>query len=60
MYKYRTSLYGHQNDVRDVCAYSTAQKQDIILSSSRDKTAKVWQQTELVNTLLFQQVQLVM
>jgi len=46
MYKYRTSLYGHQNDVRDVCAYSTAQNQDIILSSSRDKTAKVWQQTE--------------
>jgi len=42
-------MYGHQNDVRDVCAYSTAQNQDIILSSSRDKTAKVWRQTESSN-----------
>lgn len=41
-YKLSTELHGHTSDVRAVCAFSTTQGNDYVMTASRDKTACVW------------------
>lgn len=45
-YKLRTELFGHSSDVRSVGA-----SKDLIVTGSRDKTAKVWQIDHATNAI---------
>jgi len=42
LYRLRSTLIGHSGDVRGVATGVTEEGKQIVVSASRDKTAKIW------------------
>lgn len=48
-FKYRGTLQGHTADVRSLSTFSAPNAPDLMLSTSRDKTTRLWEQNSLTS-----------